>query len=68
MDVSESIYMKRAVRQYAQQSIPEDVIHQIFNAVHRAFLSIVRNTLRHRRWALIFLSRFMNTIDTFRRN
>lgn len=36
MDVSESIRMKRAVRQYAQQSIPEDVVHNILNAGRRA--------------------------------
>jgi nitroreductase len=36
MDVSESIRMKRAVRQYALQSIPEDVVHNILNAGRRA--------------------------------
>lgn len=36
MDVSESIRMKRAVRQYAQQLIPEDVVHHILNAGRRA--------------------------------
>ncbi len=36
MDVSESIRMKRAVRQYAQQPIPEDVVHHILNAGRRA--------------------------------
>jgi nitroreductase len=36
MDVSESIRMKRAVRQYAQQLIPEDVVHHILNTGRRA--------------------------------
>jgi nitroreductase len=36
MDVSESIRMKRAVRQYAQQPIPEDALHHILNAGRRA--------------------------------
>ena len=36
MEVSESIRMKRAVRQYAQQSIPEDAVHHILNAGRRA--------------------------------
>lgn len=36
MDVFESIRMKRAVRQYAQRPIPEDVVHHILNAGRRA--------------------------------
>jgi nitroreductase len=36
MDVSESIRMKRAVRQFAQRPVSEEVIHQILNAGRRA--------------------------------
>jgi nitroreductase len=36
MDVSESIRMKRAVRQFAQQPLPEEIVHHILNAGRRA--------------------------------
>ena len=45
MDESESIRMKRAVGQYAQQSMPEDVVHHILNAGRRAVRPMVRTTL-----------------------
>jgi hypothetical protein len=45
MGVSESIRMKRAVRQHAQLSIPEDVVHHILIAGRRALRPIVRTTL-----------------------
>jgi len=36
MNVSEAIRMKRAVRQFAEKSLPEDVIHAILNAGRRS--------------------------------
>ena len=45
MDVSESIRMKRAVRQYAQLSIPDDVVHHILNVGLRALRPMVRTTI-----------------------
>jgi nitroreductase len=36
MEVSEAIRMKRAVRQFQDKSLPEDVIHAILNAGRRA--------------------------------
>jgi len=44
MDVSESIRMNRAARQYTQQPIPEDIVHHILNTGRRALRPMVRTT------------------------
>ena len=36
MNVSEAILTKRAVRQFKEQSLPEDIVHTILNAGRRA--------------------------------